>query len=85
MSAGDLCVQQERNVSYVSDLAINVSIPKRFQINCNITFATSKLLYLRHCPCTHNYENYVTFEVVQFNYFNKQQSWRWWRHRLLNA
>ena len=39
---------------------------KDFRSTVALTFATSKVLYMRHCPCTHNYENYVTFEVVQF-------------------
>ena len=43
-------------------VSINVSIPKRS--TAALTFATSKLLYLRHYLCTHNYENYVTFKVV---------------------
>ena len=59
---------------------INVSIPNR----STVAFATSKLLYLRHCPCTHDYESYnydIQGGVIHItNYFNKQQSWRQCSH-----
>ena len=55
---------------------------KDFRSTVALTFATSKLLYLSHCPCTHSYENYVTFKVVQFTsqITSTQQSWRWSSH-----
>ena len=48
-------------------VSINNSTPKRFHINCSIDLCYIKTAIPETLPLgTHNYENYVTFKVVQF-------------------
>ena len=50
---------------WTSNKLVNSTLPlgQYLKSTVALTFGTSKVLYLRHCPCTQNYS--VTFKVVQ--------------------